>query len=274
MPYGKALRLRRILGSDRSVIVAIDHGNVAGVVRGLENPVEVVKTVAQSSADGILITPGILEQAANEVGKLAVILRLDGCVSTLGEGPLLPFMSVEQAVAMGADGVVINATLGAPYESAELEKVGRIASEGRRWGMPVVAEMLSQRMMANHMDMSGSGDDSLPGDIGKDVALAARIGVELGADAIKTRYSGDPDSFREAVIGAGRPVLVAGGPRRDSTVESMLRLVEEVLEAGASGVVFGRLIWQQADPLSALKAVCAMVQDDATFDEALEIVAG
>jgi DhnA family fructose-bisphosphate aldolase class Ia len=68
-------------------------------------------------------------------------------------------------------------------------------------------------------------------------------------------------------------VLVAGGPRRDSTVESMLRLVEEVLEAGASGVVFGRLIWQQADPLSALKAVCAMVQDDATFDEALEIVA-
>ena len=102
----------------------------------------------------------------------------------------------------------------------------------------------------------------------------ATVLEDVGADAIKTRYSGDPDSFREAVIGAGRPILVAGGPRRDSSVESMLRLVEEVLEAGASGVVFGRLIWQQEDPLAALRAVCAMVQDDATFDEALEIVAG
>ena len=55
----------------------------------------------------------------------------------------------------------MNATLGAQFEGEELEKVGRVASASRTWGIPVVAEILSQRMMANHMDMSGRGSASL-----------------------------------------------------------------------------------------------------------------
>ena len=31
------------------------------------------------------------------------------------------------------------------------------------------------------------------------VAHAARIGAELGADVVKTVYTGDPDSFRDVV---------------------------------------------------------------------------
>ena len=60
MAIGKQLRLRRFMGSGRSVIVAVDHGNTAGVVPGLENPVEVVKMVAHNGADGILVSAGIL----------------------------------------------------------------------------------------------------------------------------------------------------------------------------------------------------------------------
>ena len=149
------------------------------------------------------------------------------------------FSTVEQAVRLGADGVVVNATIGAPHETAELEKVGTVASEARTWGVPLLAEMLSQRMMDNHMDFSGNGDGGLPVDIANEVSMASRIGVELGADAIKTRYPGDPDSFRRIVKSVGRPVLVAGGPRRDTGLQSTLRLVDEVLEAGASGLVFG-----------------------------------
>jgi fructose-bisphosphate aldolase/2-amino-3,7-dideoxy-D-threo-hept-6-ulosonate synthase len=273
MNLGKDLRCRRLNARGRSVIVAIDHGNAAGVVRGLENPVEVVKMCAAGGADGILVTPGLLALVSEEVGNLAILLRLDGCVSTIGpEGPMRVYCDVEKAVAMGVDAVVLNATIGAPWEAEELEKVGRISAEGRRWGMPVVAEVLSARMMANHMDFTGKGEALLPDDIASDVAMAARMGVELGADAIKTRYGGDVESFRRTVGQCGRPILVAGGPLRDSSIESTLRLVDDVLEAGAGGVIFGRQIWQQPDPSQALRAVSAMVHDDATVEEALDAV--
>ncbi len=270
MSLGKTLRMRRLMRRGRVVIVAVDHGNAAGVVPGLEDPVNVVKTAAQADADGILITPGLLGQCLDAVGDLAVILRIDGCVTTLGGGPMEQFCTVEHAVSLGVDGVVINATVGAEHERAELEKVGVVAAEGRRWGIPVVAEMLSQRMMENHMDFSGNGRGNLPADIAADVALASRVGAELGADAIKTRYPGDPERFREIVTATGCPVLVAGGPQRDSSLESSLRLVDEVLEAGASGIVFGRIIWQHPEPSEILRALCAMVHDDATVEEAME----
>ena len=271
MSIGKRLRMRQLMKSGRAMIVALDHGMVAGRVRGLENPIEVIKTVAQSGADGILITPGILEQAIDVLGDLAVILRVDGCVSTLGTGPMKLFSSVEDAVSLGADAVAVTATLGSPYETEELEKLGTVAREGRRWGVPVVGEVLTQGMVANHTDFDGNGRSESPHDIADEVAMACRVGVELGADAINTRYSGDVDSFRRAVSCAGCPVLVAGGPSRGERLEETLALVDEVLQAGASGIVFGRQVWQHPDPVEILTALCALVHDDTTIDEALEL---
>ncbi len=266
---GKSLRLRRIFRHGRAVIVALDHGNAAGAVRGLEDPVTLVRTIARAGADGILVTPGILEQVGEHVGDMAVLLRIDGCVSPLVRGPMRLFATVEQAVAMGVDAVVMNATLGAPFEAEELKKVGRIASESRAWGLPVVGEILSQRMMANHMDMSGGGRATLPADIADDITLACRIGAELGADAIKSRYSGDVEAFRRSVACCGRPVLVAGGPRRGGGLGGTLETVSEVLEAGASGVVFGRQIWQHDNPVEAVEAICGLVHASAGIGEAL-----
>ena len=272
MFLGKSLRLRRLNRRGRTVIVAVDHGNAAGVVPGLENGPEVIAMCDQAGADAVLITPGMLELCGEQIGGLGVILRIDGGVTTLGPGgPMRVFCEVEQAVALGADAVVLNATVGAAHESAELEKVGRISSDGRRWGMPVVAEVLSESMMANHMDFRGDGEAQLPKDIAREVATCCRLGVELGADAIKTRYAGDVGAFRQIVASAGRPVLVAGGPLRGSGLEATLNLVNDVLEAGSAGVIFGRQIWQQPDPGAALRGVCAMVHDDATVAEALDL---
>jgi DhnA family fructose-bisphosphate aldolase class Ia len=256
------------------VIVAVDHGNAAGVAPGLENAPEIVGMCDRVGADAVLITPGMLELCAEQIGNLGVVLRIDGGVTTAGPGgPMRVFCEVDQAVAMGVDAIVLNATVGAPYECVELEKVGRVSSEGRRWGVPVVAEVLSQRMLSNHMDFRGDGEATLPEDIARDVAMCCRLGAELGADAIKTRYPGDIDSFRRIVAWTGRPILVAGGPLRNPTLEATLNLVNDVLEAGASGVIFGRQIWQQSDPAAALRAVCAMVHEDATVNEALDLTA-
>lgn len=272
MTAGKALRLRRLSSRSRTVIVAIDHGLGAGPMPGLASPVDIVKMCEQHAADGVLLTPGLLEQVARDLERLSVILRLDGGNTAAGPGgPMRLFTEVEQALAMGVDAVAVNATVGAPYEVHELEKLGRVAAAGRRWGLPVIGGMLTYGMLANHYDYPGTGDSTLPTSISSDVALAARIGAELGADVVKTRYCGDPDAFRRSVAAAGVPVMVAGGPMRGEPLEDTLRMVEEVLGAGASGVVFGRCIWSQPDPGDALKAVCAMVHEDATVEEALEL---
>ena len=239
--------------------MAMDHGNAAGAVPGLEHPAELVKQLAPAGADAILVTPGILEQVCEHVGDVAILLRIDGCVSPLGGGPMRLFVDVQQAVSLGADAVVMNATLGAAFEGDELEKVGTVASDSRAWGMPVVAEILSDAMMANHMDMSGQGEDVLPPSIGDDITLACRIGAELGSDLIKTRYSGNVEEFRNSVDACGVPVLVAGGPRRGPGLGGTLDTVSEILEAGASGVIFGRQIWQHKDPVEAVGAVAALV---------------
>jgi len=92
------------------------------------------------------------------------------------------------------------------------------------------------------------------------IALASRVGAELGADLIKTSYTGTPDSFRKVVEAATVPVLVAGGPCGDS-VKDLLIMAEECMEAGAAGVCFGRNVWQRANRRDVLDALCRIVHN-------------
>ena len=272
MSVGKALRLRRLLRKGRALVVPLDHGLVAGPLRGIEDPVALVKLVAQSDADAVLLTPGVLEQVASELGQLAVILRIDGGVTAGSGGAMRQFTSLAHAAELGVDAVIVNATIGGEQEGPELVKLGQVAEDARRWGIPIVAEMLSARMLANHLDFTGQGKAALPDDVATDIALAARIGAEMGADIIKTRYSGDEDSFRRIVSSTGRPVMVAGGPLRDASVRALLELVDQCISAGAEGFIFGRNVWQHPQPEAVLAALAAMAHDGASVAQALELV--
>ncbi len=76
---------------------------------------------------------------------------------------------------------------------------------------------------------------------------AARAGAELGADIIKTNYTGDPDTFRHVVEGCPVPVVIAGGPKTETDLE-FLQMIEGAIEAGARGVDIGRNVFQAEDP--------------------------
>ena len=97
----------------------------------------------------------------------------------------------------------------------------------------------------------------------------SRIAVEIGADAIKTDWSGTIEGFRHVVQGAAdAPVLVAGGPRLDDD-RATLGLVRDLLAAGARGVMFGRSLFQSPEPLVLMKAVRDMVHDDVSYEDAV-----
>ena len=99
----------------------------------------------------------------------------------------------------------------------------------------------------------------------------ARVATELGADIVKTNYTGDIDSFREVTRGALAPVVIAGGPKMDSD-EKLLQMVKDSIEAGGKGVSIGRNVFQHRNVVGITRAISSIVLDDLEVEEALKFL--
>ena len=137
-----------------------------------------------------------------------------------------------------------------------LADLGRIASEADAWGMPVLAMIYARGPKVTN--------EYAP-DL---IAHCARVGAELGADIVKVAYTGDLHSFADAIAGCRVPVVIAGGPKLDST-EAFLRMVQDSLKAGASGLSVGRNIFQHPDPAALCRALSGIVHKDWSLEQAL-----
>jgi len=99
------------------------------------------------------------------------------------------------------------------------------------------------------------------------LSLACRVSAEIGAHLVKTYYC---DGFSKVVDGCPVPIVVAGGPKLDSE-QAALELTHHAIEEGAKGIDMGRNIWQSEHPVAMLRALRAIVHEDATVREALEV---
>ncbi|NHW00022.1 MAG: hypothetical protein HA496_10360 [Thaumarchaeota archaeon] len=264
MRTGKKLRLKRIFGGDgRAVVVAADHGLMLGPIRGVVNLRETLTRVIQGGPDAILLTPG---QASSLIDLFygrdapALLVRADWTNAFRDKTYTLPArvvrdvntVRVEDASALGASGIVVYLFMGLGDEDEEarnIETVSRFSRECEKQGMPLIVEPLpmGERVTkANYVDL---------------VALSVRIAAELGADALKVPYTGDPYTFEKIVKATdGIPVLALGG-YSGVTVRDSLEVVEEVMQAGGSGIVYGRNIVQAQDPGEMVRLVKAVVHE-------------
>jgi DhnA family fructose-bisphosphate aldolase class Ia len=233
---GKRRRARRLFGADgRTVLVALDHA--AYMAAGPS--AAAVSACASAGPDGVLVTWHTARAHIDELDAVGLVLRLDGGVSDLGEPGGEDVSDVmygaEQAVAIGADAVVLLAFPGAPDEHRSLQRLARVCAECEQLGLPVMAEMIPGGW-ARAVDWSVDN-----------VSAAARIGVELGADIVKTVCPGRPEEFAAVVAACPAPVVALGGPKIDSE-DDVVALAGGVVEAGAAGVAFGRNVWGSPDP--------------------------
>ncbi|MCD6386757.1 MAG: 2-amino-3,7-dideoxy-D-threo-hept-6-ulosonate synthase [Candidatus Methanospirare jalkutatii] len=263
MSIGKRIRMERIIDrkSKRSVIVPMDHGVTLGPVRGLEDMRKAVNAVAEGGANAVLLHKGIVFAGHRGYGKdIGLILHISASTN-LGPDPLNKVLvaSVEEGIKLGADAISIHVNVGAENEPEMLQSLGAVAMECEEWGMPLLAMMYPRgpKVKSEH-------DAEM-------VKHAARVGAELGADIIKTNYTGDPDSFKEVVRSCPVPVIIAGGPKAN-TDEEVLQMVEGAIEAGASGVSIGRNIFQHDDPTKMTQAISKIVHEGFSAKEALEIL--
>ena len=84
-----------------------------------------------------------------------------------------------------------------------------------------------------------------------------RIAYELGADAIKTDYTGDVESMRQVIRSVGVPVLTLGGAR--GAAEAVEAAARDAITAGAKGLIFGRNVWAADDPITTTRNLLDIV---------------
>lgn len=259
MNSGKTRRLRRIMQQDNhTVIVPMDHGVTVGPIQGITNMQQITDQLVKGKADAILVHKGIAKRI--DVGNAGLIVMLSG-MSNLSPNinGKVQVCSVQEAIRIGADAVSVHVNVGAQDEDKMLYNLGKVSDECDIYGIPLLAMMYPRgpKIQNEHAP-----------DV---IAHAARIGAELGADIIKTNYTGNIDTFKEVVESCPVPVVIAGGPKCKSNDE-VLQTTFDAMKAGAAGLSIGRNVFQCENPAQIVKALSAIVHQNTTVDAALKIL--
>jgi len=258
MNEGKTRRLKRIMQQDnRTVIVPMDHGITVGPIQGITNIQTITNQLVKGGVDAILVHKGIAKRIDNATTGLIVMLSGMSNLSQNSNGKV-QVCSVQEAVRLGADAVSVHVNIGSQDEDKMLANLGKVSEECETLGMPLLAMMYPRgpRIQNEHEATV--------------VAHAARIGAELGADIIKTNFTGSVESFKTVTESCPVPVVIAGGPKCKS-IHEILQTTHDAVKGGAAGLSIGRNVFQCENPTLVAKALVAIVHKNATVEQGLKI---
>jgi len=260
MHIGKSIRLERIFNRNtgRTIVVPMDHGVSVGPIKGIVDMREAVSKIVEGGANAVLEHKGLVRCGHRAEGRdigLIVHLSASTCLCPFPNAKVL-VASVEDALRLGADAVSVHVNIGDETEPGMLRDLGRVATDAANWGMPLLAMVYARGpKIENEYDPMT-------------VAHCARVAVELGADVIKVPYTGEVESFRTVTDACCVPVVIAGGPKMNST-RDFLQMVHDSIEAGGAGLSVGRNIFQHENPTALVQALSKIVHEDVSVDEAL-----
>jgi fructose-bisphosphate aldolase/2-amino-3,7-dideoxy-D-threo-hept-6-ulosonate synthase len=261
MDQGKKRRLTRIFQEDnRTVIVPMDHGVTIGPCKGIENMQNTVNSLLKGNVDAVLMHKGIAKHI--NVGNAGLIVMLSGASNlNPNQNNKVQVCSVQEAVRLGADAVSVHVNVGAEDEEKMLGTLGRVVDECDIFGMPLLAMMYPRGPKI-------TDEHAL-----EVVAHAARLGAELGADIIKTNYTGTLETFKAVVECCPVPIVIAGGAKA-KTAKDVLQITSESIKAGGAGLSIGRNVFQHENPTAMVKALSAIVHNGASVEAAQKILGG
>jgi fructose-bisphosphate aldolase / 2-amino-3,7-dideoxy-D-threo-hept-6-ulosonate synthase len=234
--FGKERRLGRIFVGEkkRCLLSPLDHAGWLGPVKGLDRPKWIVEQVVAGGANAILAGPGFIRATASNIpSTMGVVLRLSITAGLSKQGTQeTPIASLETALQMDADAVAVSVFFGRDGDIEIYSYLADLVQACSAYDMPVIAEMMPPENVAFKAEA---------------IAHASRIGMEIGADVIKTNYCGNVDEFRKIVESVPIPIIVAGGPKQ-ANEPSVASFTSDAVAGGAVGVAIGRRVWQSDDP--------------------------
>jgi len=264
---GKRTRLRRLLfefgpGNGALMLLPIDQGIEHGPRDFFPNPASKdpeyqFKLAAEAGYSAIACQIGLATKYYPDyAGTVPLILKVNGKtdIPPSDEALSTTNASVEDAVRLGADAVGYTLYVGSPRQDEDLHQLRGVREDCERYGMPLVIWSYPR---GREIEAKG-GRDSFYG-----IDYGARLAMEMGADVVKLNYPklnpdkdkdspapyneanfSEEEALRHVVESAGRSLVVlSGGSRADDEV--VLAHTRAIMEAGGSGVIFGRNVWQR-----------------------------
>jgi class I fructose-bisphosphate aldolase len=261
---GKRARLHRILhqhglGNGTALFLPYDQGLEHGPRDFFPDPAAtdpryIVKLALEGGFNGIAVQIGLAEKFYwDYAGEVPLILKLNGKTDIPPDRRALSPLhaSVEDAVRLGADAVGYTLYVGSPEQAADCTQLHEVRRDAQRFGMPLIVWAYPR---GEAIERKG-GKDSFYA-----VHYAARVASELGADVVKVNFPrpekrsevpevyaaefGSMQAMEAVVQTAGRTlVLVSGGSKAGD--QAMLDKAQESMAAGATGLIFGRNVWQR-----------------------------
>ncbi|HXP96415.1 MAG TPA: fructose-bisphosphate aldolase [Telmatospirillum sp.] len=272
---GKQRHLSRLINPEtgRGFCIAFDHALQLGPTAGLLHPEETLQCMTEAGVDAVILPLGSAMRFGATLARKqgpALILRLDqttmwreGTPLAYPDGHTRLVASVEDAVALGAEAVITYLFV-APndpdLETRSFEDCAEVNRAARQFGIVHIIETMGARR--------GLAEDVFDPEF---VAFHARIGIEMGADIIKTDWPGSAQGLRPITESSPVPVLIAGGSSRGSDL-GVLELVAEVMAGGAAGILFGRAIFQAKNPLAVMTACRRIIHDGLSAAQAAAAV--
>lgn len=267
LAQGKRARLYRLLyehgpGHGTMLVLPVDQGMEHGPVDFLpnppsENPEFQIRLAADGGYSAIAFHYGIAARyLPSYAGRVPLILKINGKTDIPPSDRAFSGLTgrVEDAVRLGADAVGYTLYVGSPRQDEDFAQLTAVRADCERYGVPLVVWSYPR---GEAIEKKG-GRDSLFA-----VDYAARVAAEMGADVIKLNVpvfnqkarEGSPKPYNEmqleyraavekVVRSAGQSfVLFSGGSKIGD--EDLLEKARLVMEAGATGLIFGRNMWQR-----------------------------
>lgn len=253
---GKRIRIERVMDRNtrKTVMVPLVHGIGMGPIEGIKDIKNTVDMVSLGGANAVILHKGIVAAGHRHRGKdIGLILHLTAYSE--GQPPSL-VTEVKEAVRIGADAVSVRIVIGGTEDQRMFKLLGGVSRDASKWGMPLFA--LMDTFSLKNKDKEA-----------ENFMRAARVGAELGADVVLTRYQGSEEIFREVLSGCPVPIVVIGGEKK-AKEKDFLEMVYTVMKAGAAGVSVGRNIFQYKKPGNMIKAVTKIVHERTSVSEAME----
>jgi putative autoinducer-2 (AI-2) aldolase len=256
MDWGKKNRLSRIIKpeTERTVMLAVDHGYFLGPTSKLEKPENTINPLLPY-ADALMLTRGVLRNCVSPETAVPVVLRVSGGSSIIGQDLSNEGIttSMEDAVRLNVAAVALSIFVGSDFEQQTLMNLAILVDMAEEYGIPVLAVTAVGKEL-------GKRDERF-------LSLSCRIAAELGASFVKTYYC---DDFDKVVGSCPVPIVIAGGPKLETELDAF-KLAHSAIQQGATGVDFGRNIWQNPHPIGMIKAIRAIVHKNASPEDAQTI---
>jgi len=269
LSLGKRTRLHRLMyehgpGNGTMLLLPIDQGLEHGPVDFFPNPPCAdpdyqCRLALEGGYSGIVFHIGLAQKYMRDyAGQVPLVLKLNGKTNIPPDDWAFSpqTATVEDAVALGADAVGYTLYVGSPAQGDDFVQLMNIRADCDRYAMPLIIWSYPRGEAIG----TKGGRDSLYA-----VDYAARVANELGADVVKLnvpkfenpRNAESPKPYNtlykemdyasavaKVIASAGRTMVLFSGGSKISD-EDLLEKARICMQQGATGLIFGRNMWQR-----------------------------